>query len=237
MKNTALAFVSGIGGVTTFRLVKPPSCLACRTYWMEQGFVHVTGITVQRANRSSYLIGERLSQEELGQWDRKNGVTCFVTSGGEVWLSVLARLVNRNAAEEHHGIRAILGSSFRRLRGCFVPCANRQEEIIHSELVQRIANPYANILCACQNSMPASECPVCSTELCEDCEWRESPEKDYDHDPNEDCLGLDDDPWFDDEDEFDLGPGGLLGTDPMGYDDKLEFFDIEEEEVPPLDNE
>lgn len=50
------------------------------------GYIHVTGLPVQRSNMTEY-IGHSLNSGDLGRHGFKNGMSVIVTVGGEVWLA------------------------------------------------------------------------------------------------------------------------------------------------------
>ncbi len=102
---------------------------------MRYGFVHVTGLPVNRGDNEESRI--TADPQQLGRYDYNNGVDVMVTLDGEVWI--------RHASDN----KATRSPEFGRLReklcpkgkGVFVPCSNG-EAVPSYMILSRVSDPY-----------------------------------------------------------------------------------------------
>lgn len=105
------------------------------------GFVHVLGLRAHHSvdrhrTRDDYVIGAKLSADEVGKWDTNNGKIVLITTGGEVWLRATIGSLD-----------IILGLCKRlcpKGKGAFVPLSSG-EEVSNHNLLKRVVNPYDNL--------------------------------------------------------------------------------------------
>lgn len=103
----------------------------------DAGFVHVTGLsTYTHAWKREYVIGEKLTTEDVGKWDSHNGMMVLITNGGEVWL---------RAAPNSEKIRGVLKAFAPNGQGAFVPLSNGEVIEAH-EILTRIVDPYSGLI-------------------------------------------------------------------------------------------
>ena len=100
------------------------------------GYVHVTGLPVQRSGMTEY-IGHNLNSGHLGRHGHKNGVSVIVTVGGEVWLA-------SHPGDWCHANRDALDAFREELcpkgGNAPVPCSN-EEPVSLRDLLRRHADP------------------------------------------------------------------------------------------------
>ncbi len=101
------------------------------------GFVHVTGLKVLHDGwqRELYIIGEKLTPNDLGKHGYNNGKTVIVTTGGEVWLKAGSAQVD------------ILQRFCPNGSGAFVPLSNGESVPLH-DILARFANSNHSLLAA-----------------------------------------------------------------------------------------
>ena len=120
-----------------------PTNLQTRKILRDAGFVHVTGLaTYNHSTDDFYIIGEKLTEEELGRCDSNNGLTVLVTEGGEVWLKA-----GPPASWDSQVIVELAPNG----RGAFVPLSNG-EQVSPYDLLHRINDPSYNIFVPASSS-------------------------------------------------------------------------------------
>ena len=101
----------------------------------DNGFVHITGLGVYErpgGTCANYNVGEKLTNQDLGKWNRNNGRMVIVTIGGEIWLSGEPT----NLPQLIPLLRELCPNG----QGGFVPCSNG-EEIATFLFLQRSQDP------------------------------------------------------------------------------------------------
>lgn len=105
-----------------------------RKLLQEVGFVHVTGMEACGPEaKNSYVIGENIKPDEYGCWNRNNGKTTIITTGGEVWL-------RGGAFERNEAMEAVMNKFAPHGKYGFVPLSNG-EVVDQHLLLCRIADP------------------------------------------------------------------------------------------------
>ena len=107
----------------------------------EAGFVHATGLSVSYGpsillspKEDGYIIGEKLTIDQVGKWDYNNGITVIVTTGGEVWIS--ATLPKSNLIARQEALNRLCPHG----KGAFVPLSNGETISAHV-ILERVADP------------------------------------------------------------------------------------------------